>query len=83
MFFGALFGTKSHKALGDTRVGDGQTDSWEQKVPEKAGLSAGVVEQLLSLRREVSLPVLTLLYINCLYMKALETALSLFVLARA
>lgn len=83
MFFGALFGTESHKALWDTRVGDGQMGSWEQKVPEKAGLSAGVVVQLLSLRKEVYLPVLTLLYINCLYMKALETALSLFILASA
>lgn len=83
MFFGALFGTENHKTLGDIGVGDRQTDSWEQKVPEKAGLSVGVVVQLLSLRKKVYLPFLTLLYINCLYMKALETALNLFVLARA
>lgn len=33
MFFGALFGTESHKALGDTGVGNGQragSRKWER-----------------------------------------------------
>lgn len=38
MFFGALFGTESHKALRDTRV------VWEKKAREAAGLSVAAAQ---------------------------------------
>lgn len=81
MFFGALFGTESHNALGDTGVGDqlaaGSRTCERSPDPVQQPWSSCSARE-----RRVYLPVLALLDVNCLPIKALGTVLSQSVLAR-
>lgn len=80
-FFGALLGTESHKAFGDTGVGDGRT-AGSRKCERRLNQVQQQWSSCSVRERRVYLPGLALLFINCLHIEALEAVLSPSVLAR-
>lgn len=80
LFFGALFGTESHKALRDTGVGNRTIESreWKRRLDPAQQQQSSCSAQ----ERGVYGPFLALLYITCLHIKALGRVLIPYVLAR-